>query len=86
MAFVFDAYIVRVIDGDTAIVKPQVYRSDIYLRVRFKDSFKPEVDEFGGDDATAEAEALFPEGTRVRLTNDRIHWSYERLEARVDRV
>lgn len=88
--FTFDAYIIRVVDGDTAVVKPQVYRPYIYLYVRFKDSFAEELDDADVTKAEAAriakeaAEKMFPQGSRVTMTNDRIHWTYERLEARID--
>ena len=88
--FTFDGYITRVIDGDSVLVKPQVYRRDIYLQIRFKDVFKAELDDPNPTKQAqaladkAEAEAMFPVGARVTMTNERIHWTYERLEARVD--
>ncbi len=79
-----DAYVVRVVDGDTALVKPQVYRPNIFVYIRFKDVWSPDSYEGGYEEAKAEAQKEFPVGCRVTLTNTAIHWSHERLEARVD--
>ncbi len=82
--YTFDAYVVRVIDGDCAIVDPQVYPSDTNLRVRFKDVFAPEPGEEGASEAFAAARAMFPETSRVTITNTAVKWSFNRLVARLD--
>jgi endonuclease YncB( thermonuclease family) len=78
------ATVVRIIDGDTIVVHPEIYRQDINLRVRFKDVFAPERGEEGFVAATTQIERMFPVGSKVVLTNHRIRWTHERLEARVD--
>ena len=83
-AFCFRAAVVRWIDADTVMVDPQIYKQDEVLRVRLKDVWAPETGEEGEDLARAGAEAAFPVGSTVELTNDRIQWSYWRLVARVD--
>jgi endonuclease YncB( thermonuclease family) len=82
--FSFEATVTRWIDGDTVLVDPQVYPQDTFLRVRLKDVWEPERGEEGEDLARAKAEAAFPVGSRVSLTNTRVRWTYWRLEARVD--
>jgi hypothetical protein len=90
--FSMPGHMVRVVDGDTAVVHPSTYRPEINVYIRFKDRFAAELNDPDPDQraiAQAEkksAEDYFPVGCQVELTNDRIHWSYERLEARVDRV
>lgn len=82
--FSFGARMVRIVDGDTAVVDPEIYPQDQNLRVRFKDVWAAEVGDEGGAEATAAAEKEFPPGCKLSLTNTRIHWIYGRLEARVD--
>lgn len=82
--FSFGAKVVRVIDGDTALVDPEIYPQDQFLRVRFKDVWAAEMSEEGGEKAKQLAEQEFPEGARVKLTNTHIRWIYGRLEARID--
>jgi hypothetical protein len=90
--FEFGAKIVRVIDGDSAIVDSYVTKQDEVTRIRFKDRFSAELDDPDAtqrDIAAAEkkaAEEMFPVGCEVKLTNTRAHWTYDRLEARVDRT
>lgn len=83
--FYFLARVLDVVDGDTIDVHPLVYRRMIDLRVRFKDTFAPEDGEPGAEEATRQAREMFPPGSLVVLTNTRHRWTYERLEARVDR-
>lgn len=82
--FTFGARVVRVIDGDTILVDPDVYPQDTHLRVRFRDVFAPERGEEGYEEANGRARLAFPEGSRISLRNDRSRWTYGRLEARVD--
>jgi len=82
--FSFLAYVVRFIDADTVLVDPQVYIQDVFLRVRLKDVWEPEIGEDGEDLARRKAEVAFPVGSKVSLTNTRIKWTYGRIEARVD--
>ncbi len=82
--FSFGATVTRWIDADTVLIDPQVYPQDVFLRVRLKDVWAPEVGEEGEDLARAKAEAAFPVGSTVLLTNTRARWTYWRLEARVD--
>lgn len=82
--FSFGARVVRIIDGDTVLVDPMIYPQDTFLRVRFRDRFAPEPDQPGGEDASEQAEAMFPAGVEVTLVNTRSRWTYNRLEARVD--
>ena len=82
--FSFGATITRWIDADTVLVDPSVYPMDTFLRVRLKDAWQPETGEDGEDLARAKAEATFPVGSRVVLTNTRVHWTFWRLEARLD--
>jgi len=84
--FWFKAYVVRWIDADTVLVDPQTSRTDEFTRIRLKDLWEPEIGEEGEDLARAKAEAAFPLGCLIRCKNDRIHWPYERLEARIDRT
>lgn len=84
--FLMEATIVRWVDADTVDVQPLPYRWGIMLRVRLKDHWEPEIGEAGEDIARAKAEAAFPVSSRVVLTNDRHHWTFHRLEARVDPV
>ncbi len=80
----FDAYVVRVIDGDSVVVDPQIYKQDEVLRVRLKDVFAPEPGEEGASEALAAARAMFPETSRVTITNTAVKWSFNRLVARLD--
>ncbi len=83
--YYFRARIVRWIDADTVLVDPLVYREDIFLRVRLRDRWEPEIGENGADLALEQAIAtLGLPGDYVWLTNTRHHWTYGRLEARVD--
>lgn len=82
----FGGYVVKVVDGDTIIIDSQTVPPDIYQRVRFKDVYAPELGDKGGLEAKARAEADFPVGSLVRLTNEKIEWSYNRLVARIDRA
>lgn len=82
----FKAMVMRWVDADTVLVDPQVYPQDVYLRVRLKDAWEPEIGEDGEDRARIKAVRTFPPGSWVNLTNTRIKWTYGRLEARVDRV
>lgn len=82
--FSFTARMVRIVDGDTAVVDPSIYPPDTNMRVRFKDVFAPETDEEGGAEATEAAMKMFPVGSFLVLTNTRSHFSFGRLEARVD--
>lgn len=84
--FILYARVERWIDADTVLVDPSVYPQDTYLRVRLKDRWEPEIGEEGEDVARREAEATFPPDSRVVLTNARHHWTYGRLEARVDKA
>jgi endonuclease YncB( thermonuclease family) len=85
-AFYFRAKVVRVLDGDTIIVDPGIYKQDEVLRVRFKGVFAPELREDGGEEAKRRAEEMFPAGCEVVLTNTRVRWTYGRLECVVARV
>lgn len=80
------AYVIRWIDADTVLVDPQIYRQDDVLRIRLRDVYQPEIGEEGEDLARAKAEADFPIGSRIKMTNDHIRWTYFRLEARIDRA
>ena len=82
--FSFEASVARWVDADTVLVDPSVYPMDTFLRVRLKDVWEPEIGEAGEDLARAKAEAAFPVGSRVSLTNARVRWTFWRLEARVD--
>ena len=82
--FHFKARVVRWIDGDTVLTDPLISGTDEYLRIRLKDAYAPEIGGEGADEATRRAEADFPPGCYIVATNDRHHWTYERLEARID--
>lgn len=77
---------VRVVDPDTIYVDPLVYPQDTFLRIRLKDRWEVEAGEPGADEIMAMVLKEFPVGSLLDLTNTRSHWSYGRLEARVDRV
>ncbi len=80
--FSFYAYLVRHIDADTFLVDQQIYPMDTFLRVRLRDVWEPEVGEDGHDLALEKAMAMFPVGSKVLLTNDRIQWTFARLVVR----
>ena len=82
--FSFEASVVRWVDADTVLLDPTVYPMDTFLRVRLKDVWEPEIGEAGEDLARAKAEAAFPVGSKVLLSNDRVRWTFWRLESRVD--
>ncbi len=84
--FIFFGTVIRVIDGDTILIDPQIYPQDQFMRVRLKDAWAAETGEDGSETATEEARKMFPVGCRVRVTNSRTHWTFGRLEARVDRT
>ncbi len=82
--FSFGATVIRWVDADTVLVDPPIYPQDTGLRVRLKDVWEPEIGEDGEDLARAKAEAAFPVGSKVLLTNTRVRWTYWRLEACLD--
>jgi hypothetical protein len=82
--FMFRAQVVRWIDADTVLVDPHIYPRDVYLRVRLKDRWEPEIGEVGEDAAREAAMRMFPIRSTVVLTNNHVKWTYGRLEARVD--
>jgi hypothetical protein len=90
LRFFYPARIVRIIDGDTAIVDPSVYPMDTYQRVRFKDAWLPELNapdldiRAAAEEAKRQAEAEFPVGAEVIISNERLYWTFGRIEARVD--
>lgn len=84
IVFKMKARIVRWIDADTVLVHPMVYRQDIDLRVRLKDVWM--MDPPDGEELRRQIELLGDVGGYVWLTNTRHHWTYGRLEARVDKA
>ncbi len=83
--FFFIAQIVRWIDADSVLVRPLVYRRDIFLRIRLRDIWAPEIGEDGADLALQNAKALLGDtGAYIGCQNVRHNWPYERLEARLD--
>lgn len=84
--FHMEATIKRWVDADTLDVHPKPYRHNIDLRVRLKDSWAVEIGEIGHEEALKVAKLTIGDvGDEVILTNTRHHWTWERLECRVDR-
>lgn len=83
--FWFKGTVVRWIDADTVLVDSQIHPDYTYTPIRLKDRWEPEIGEDGEDIARAKAEAMFPPGCLVRMTNTKAERSFLRIVARVDR-
>jgi hypothetical protein len=83
-AFLKRARVVRWIDPDTVLVDPLDTKTDEVTRVRLKDAYLPEKGTETAAELTAKAERDFPLESYVWLTNERHHFSHDRLEARID--
>ena len=85
----FKARIERYIDADTLEVHPLVTPPGINLRIRLKDAWIVENEEDPEEHARilAEQKTLLGDvGDHVWVTNTRHHWTWGRLESRLDAV
>lgn len=82
-AFEFWAKVVRIIDGDTVLVDPPIYPGDQQVRIRLKYIEAPERGEPGYNEFRDRTAKRYPVGSWVKVFNNRVHWTHNRLEAHV---